>query len=410
MSAPTRISEVAGAEHESVHPEPARYEDAVLGFRNHWYPAMFSSDVRETEIKTLKLLGEDILLKRVDGRVYAVRDECLHRGFQFSAKPECFTKNTITCWFHGFTYSLKDGALVGIPSDPESNLIGKLKLHSYPVEEAKGMLFIFVGDMTPPPPLQDDLPFGLLDQDLHVVPWHQEKVNSNWRIAADSASELNHTFIHKRDFLLDYWRQPLPFAERPRSDSRHDEFVLHEGPGPKGISDVFNDAIPVFEFKIECDGEVGIVRPTYDPATEAGSTNFQETTATLTLPCGLRISPWGGADPGSGASTYIHFEWYVPIDETHHRYIIAWGKKVSSEAEALAAEHDVRTRWSYLEYDGFNASDVLANESSQRAYSEEGYAFGEKENLSRIDGYVLSWRRIASKYNRGLQVPYGRKK
>ena len=37
---------------------PARYEDAALGFRNHWYPAMFSSDVRETEFKTLRILGE----------------------------------------------------------------------------------------------------------------------------------------------------------------------------------------------------------------------------------------------------------------------------------------------------------------------------------------------------------------
>lgn len=412
MTTTTNVTSAAvtGAEPHSVHPEPARYEDAVLGFRNHWYPAMFSSDIRETEIKTLKLLGEDILLKRVDGQVYAVRDECLHRGFQFSAKPECFTKNTITCWFHGFTYSLKSGALIGIPSDPDSKLIGKLKLHSYPVQEAKGMLFIFVGDMNPPPALQDDLPPEFLDDDMFVVPWHEEEVNSNWRIAADSASELNHTFIHKQDALLHYWRQPLPFAERPRDDNPYQGFVLHEGPGPKGFSDVFTDAIPVFEFKIECDGEVGFVRSAYDPMTERGSVNFQKVTATLTLPCGLRIGPWGGAEPGSGEARYFHYEWYVPIDETHHRYLIAWGKRVSSAEEALEAERDIRTRWSYLEYEGFNASDILANEGTQRAYSEEGYAFGEKENLSRIDGYVLTWRRIASKHNRGLQRRYGGKK
>jgi carbazole 1,9a-dioxygenase terminal dioxygenase component len=106
----------------------------------------------------------------------------------------------------------------------------------------------------------------------------------------------------------------------------------------------------------------------------------------------------------------MHYEWYVPIDETHHRYIIAWGKKVSSEGEALKAEHDIRTRWSYLEYEGFNKSDILANEGSQAAYDEPGYAYGEKENLSRIDAYVLTWRRMAAKHNRGVQIRYGKKK
>jgi carbazole 1,9a-dioxygenase terminal dioxygenase component len=100
----------------------------------------------------------------------------------------------------------------------------------------------------------------------------------------------------------------------------------------------------------------------------------------------------------------------VPVDETHHRYLIAWGSKVRDAQDALWVEHDVRTRWSYLEYEGFNRSDILANTGSQRAYSEEGYQFGEKENLTRADGYVLTWRRIAAKHNRGLQIRYGGKK
>ena len=390
---------------------PARYEDAALGFRNHWYPAMFSSDIRETEVKTLKVLGEDILLKRVDGRVYAVRDECLHRGFAFSAKPECYTKNTLTCYFHGFTYAWKDGSLVCVPSDPDSPLVGKAKLRSYPIIEVKGLIFIFIGDMDPTPPLSEDIASGFLEDGIHVVPWHNAEVNSNWRIAADSASELNHVFIHKDDGLIHYWRQPLPLAELPRGNNPYEGFVTHEGPGPKGMSDLFSDAMPVFEVKIEHEGEIGMIRSAYDPRTEGGSVPFGAMTATLSLPCGLRIGPWGGFEPGDPSGTgYTHFEWYVPIDENRHRYIIAWAKKVETENEALAMEHDVRTRWSYLEYEGFNRSDVLANEASQRAYAEPGYAFGEKEHLSRIDGYVLTWRRVASQHNRGLQVPYGGKK
>ena len=42
-----------------------QYLDAELGFRNHWYPALFSRDVSETQVTALTLLGEDILLKRL---------------------------------------------------------------------------------------------------------------------------------------------------------------------------------------------------------------------------------------------------------------------------------------------------------------------------------------------------------
>ncbi|HEY8856083.1 MAG TPA: hypothetical protein VIM43_01855, partial [Rugosibacter sp.] len=231
----------------------------------------------------------------------------------------------------------------------------------------------------------------------------------NWRIAADSASEFNHVFMHKDDFLLKYWKQPLPLVEMPKGDNPYEGYIPLEGPGPKGFKDVFREVIPVFEYKIECEGEVGYVRSAFNPQTEQGSIPFGEMVATLVLPCGLGLGPWG-AEPGSLKAEYMHYEWYVPIDETHHRYIMAWGKKVSSEGEALKAEHDVRTRWSYFEYEGFNKSDVLANEGTQRAYSEAGYAFGEKENLSRIDGYCLMWRRMAAKHNRGRQIRYGGKK
>src|SRR5688500_924673 len=87
------------------------YAEAKLGFRNHWYPVRFSSDVKEGEAITLRLLGENMLLKRIDGKVYAIRDRCLHRGVQFSKKLECYTHDTLTCWYHGYTYRFATGEL-----------------------------------------------------------------------------------------------------------------------------------------------------------------------------------------------------------------------------------------------------------------------------------------------------------
>ena len=90
----------------------AGYVEAKLGFRNHWYPTLFSNELGEGEFKSHPILGDQLLLTRVDGVVHAVRDRCLHRGVAFSRKPECYKRGTLTCWYHGFTYRLDDGELV----------------------------------------------------------------------------------------------------------------------------------------------------------------------------------------------------------------------------------------------------------------------------------------------------------
>src|SRR5262249_11350895 len=120
------------------------YLEAELGFRNHWYPAFFSHELDEGACRGQTLLGEPILFKRVDDVVFGRPNPRTHRGTQSSARPECYTKNTITCWYHGFTYSVKDGNLVAIITDPESALIGKARLKTYPVEERKGIVFVFI--------------------------------------------------------------------------------------------------------------------------------------------------------------------------------------------------------------------------------------------------------------------------
>jgi carbazole 1,9a-dioxygenase terminal dioxygenase component len=70
----------------------------------------------------VRLIGENVILRRVDGRVRALQDRCLHQGVRFSRKPECYTPDAITCWYHGFTYRRADGKLVEILTEPDSKL------------------------------------------------------------------------------------------------------------------------------------------------------------------------------------------------------------------------------------------------------------------------------------------------
>jgi len=83
-------------------PRWRNYLAAKLGFRNHWYPVMFSREIGENEVEARKLLGENILLKRIDGKVHAIRDRCLHRGVKLSEKVAKLVPNGDTlskAWF-----------------------------------------------------------------------------------------------------------------------------------------------------------------------------------------------------------------------------------------------------------------------------------------------------------------------
>jgi len=77
----------------------APYIRAKLGFRNYWYPVTWSSRVGDRPVQA-QLLGERIVLCRDDGRVYALRDRCPHRGVPLHLGRKRFP-GTLTCPYHG---------------------------------------------------------------------------------------------------------------------------------------------------------------------------------------------------------------------------------------------------------------------------------------------------------------------
>ena len=361
------------------------YLEAALGFRNHWYPALFSAELPEGEARGVELLGEPILLKRVGSTVYALEDRCAHRGVPFSARVECYTAGTITCWYHGFTYDLRDGRLVAIVTDPDSSLIGKVFLKTYPVEERKGLVFVFVGDMDPPPPLREDVQPGLLDGDLAVVPEGERLlVRSNWRLAAENGFDASHIYIHRNSPLIIGLHRPLPLATILFS---RDGMVVAEAGQPKGVVKGSGKRAPVWETTV--DGAV--VSSRYKPDASTGRTSPD---TSMWLPCGLKVDPF----PVPGM---IQFEWYVPVDEVSHQYFVTWGKRVGSEAEASQFFQEAVSYWKPLILGDFNSDDVLAREAMERFYGrEDGW---HRERLYRPDLIITEWRKLASSHNRGIQ-------
>jgi carbazole 1,9a-dioxygenase terminal dioxygenase component len=367
--------------HQQVKQSWRPYLEAKLGFRNHWYPALFSHDLSGDEPKPVKVLGERILVRRVNGHVFALEDRCAHRRVPFSAKIECYTKETVTCWYHGFTYDFRNGKLVGVLTEPGCTLVGKMAIKTYPVRETQGMIFVFIGDGDPPG-LHEDVPPGFLDEDLAVRGIRRE-VKSNWRLGAENGFDTTHIYIHRNSKFLQTTDALLPLGLVPTDKQSMD---IAKGPGPKGVIDkLASNYLPVFESSVDTVKVMAKLKPNGTAVAYSVS---------IWLPCVLRVEAFP-------APEITQFEWYVPIDERTHMYWQVLGKKVSGAEEAAAFRSEVDSYWEEVALRGFNDDDVWAREALEDAYTEgDGWT---KERLFKPDMCIVEWRKLASTYHRGIQ-------
>jgi len=92
-----------------------------------------------------------VVFLRDEGKVYALSDQCPHRGVPLSLGRQEFP-GTWTCYYHGWTYDLKTGVLQAALTDgPDSPICGKVRVRIYPVEERAGVVWVYLGAGEAPP-------------------------------------------------------------------------------------------------------------------------------------------------------------------------------------------------------------------------------------------------------------------
>jgi carbazole 1,9a-dioxygenase terminal dioxygenase component len=363
------------------------YFAAKLGFRNHWYVAGLATEFAEGEPLARKILGEDILFRRIDGRVYAMHDRCIHRGVKLSDKVECHTKGTISCWYHGFTYRWEDGGLCDIIGAPESRAIGRKKIKVYPTEEAKGLVFVFIGDADfVAPPLSHDAPPEFLDENT-TVETGVYNIASNWRLGPEGGIDEIHRYLHRESPLLLNTRSAMPLGHAAVKEQFE---LVEDKDGPCGVIDHFAPDKMYFDGSIE--GETVVRGVTFG---SAGAPK-RAVSASIWMPACLRVKGF----PDAGLTL---FEWYVPIDETTHRCFMTLSKTVANDEEARAFSREFHTRWKPLALEGFLTQDIMARESAQAFYAKDRSWL--EEVLIEEDFMLIEWRKLCSRNARGVQTP-----
>ena len=110
------------------------------------------------------LLGDPVMLRREQQRVYAFYDQCPHRGIPLSVGRQDFP-GTWACRYHGCGVADLESRLLkaALTDGPDSPICGKVRVRTYPVAERAGLIWVYGGTDTPPP-VEDDIPEQFLDR------------------------------------------------------------------------------------------------------------------------------------------------------------------------------------------------------------------------------------------------------
>lgn len=121
--------------------------DAVL--RNDWHPVASVEQLGSAPILSVRLLGEDLVLWRVDGNYHAWQDLCVHRGTRLSLGK--IVDDCLMCPYHGWTYD-QEGMRIHIPAHPNQKPPAKARVKRYQVRERYGLLWVCLGEPANDPP------------------------------------------------------------------------------------------------------------------------------------------------------------------------------------------------------------------------------------------------------------------
>ena len=356
------------------------YDGAETGLRNYWYPVYWSAEVGRKPV-SVRVCGEDIMLQRDQhGIAHALRDRCPHRGVPLSMGTEEFP-GTVTCAYHAWTYDLSNGELVAVITDgPDSPMCGKVKVETYPADEAVGLVWVFIGDRAPHP-LRDQLPEELQNPPPCAVGGRIEDRNGDWRLYAENGFDEGHAkYLHRTSYWRIFKTMPtwnIVHIERHGrwiyriEDERHWEA---EFPGLGTWSNARWWKTKPKQQQGKMLGNTGGAKKNDPYILSQDLPGF----ASLTMPGVLRIA----------YPQFIHYEFYVPIEQGRTKYVGVMVQFKTGLAKAgFFVKYLCGIRW--LFHGNFSGQDGWMVEATDAP----------PERLYRPDISLIEWRRMVEEGN-----------
>jgi phenylpropionate dioxygenase-like ring-hydroxylating dioxygenase large terminal subunit len=361
-----------------------KYDAAVLGFTNWWYPVAWSNQVASSPVG-VTVCGQKIVLVRDEARVHALHDRCVHRGVPLSLGAREFP-GTISCPYHGWTFRLADGELCAVITDgPESPICGKARVATYAVEERLGLVWVFIGDEAAHP-IDEQLPEELIGQ-TYSIGGRIDTRRGNWRFACENGYDEGHAkYLHRTSWwrvfkVMPTWNE-THIEERGRWLFRVQDAVHWDADFP-GVGSWTNKRwwkIKPPEGKKFTLGNTGAAKVADPVIARQGYPGF----VSVSLPGVLRVA----------YPQFIHYEFYVPIDSDTHRYVgVMVQFKTGMRGIWYKLRYALGIRW--LFHGNFSNQDAWMVESMDAP----------PERLYRPDVSLIAWRRHCERATRPNGAP-----
>jgi phenylpropionate dioxygenase-like ring-hydroxylating dioxygenase large terminal subunit len=120
--------------------------EADAGFLwDFWYPAVRSAEIRGQKLVTAMLLEVPLVLGRTsEGKAFAMRDTCPHRGIPLSYGR--LDGEVVECSYHGWRFDACTGRCVEIPSltSQDQLKVERIFAGHYPCEERDGYVWVYM--------------------------------------------------------------------------------------------------------------------------------------------------------------------------------------------------------------------------------------------------------------------------
>lgn len=175
---------------------PREIDNLHEALRNWFHPVCRSSEVAEDRLTKVTLLGEDWVVGRIAGKVFALVDRCAHRFAPLSAGQ--IVDGCVQCPYHGYRYG-QDGRCVLIPAlGPNSPIPPRARVAAAAaVEERYGLVWL-----APDPPRAGIIDVPEWDDPAFVVaPLPDQSWNAGAAQMVDNFLDLAHfPFTHTETF------------------------------------------------------------------------------------------------------------------------------------------------------------------------------------------------------------------
>jgi len=251
--------------------------------RRFWMPAMLAQELPERDGTPLRvrLMGEDLIAFRdSEGRVGLLDENCSHRCTSLAyARNE---ENGLRCIYHGWKYDV-EGKILETPAEPAGSMIKHhLRHKAYPVREAAGILWAYMGPKDRMPGFPEWEWMGYPEDQRMVAKVFQE---CNWAQALEGDIDSSHSdYLHSSDI-----------RGRPK------------------------DHAPTLETEDTAYGfRYAAVRR---PDSEADVTKYVRITL-FAAPFYTFIPPqrFGINEFGQGGYEYVNHHAYIPVDDENHLF------------------------------------------------------------------------------------------